>query len=86
MDNLRGLEITRKVDELGRIVLPIEVRKSLNIGIGDSFSISVNEANDLLILKPTEIKCTFCGALENLKSHLKHNICPDCLDSIKSIH
>ena len=85
MDNFKDLGITRKVDELGRIVLPSEARKTLNVGTGDSFSIFVDEANDLLILKPAEVKCTFCGATENLRSHAKRNICPDCLDSIKNI-
>ena len=85
MDDLRDLAITRKVDELGRIILPSEARKTLNIGTGDSFSMFVDEANDLLILKPTDLKCTFCGATENLKSYAKRNICSDCLDSIKNI-
>ena len=85
MDNLKDLSITRKIDELGRVVLPMEARKVLNINTDDCLSIFVDEINELLILKSADSKCIFCGATENLKSHAKRNICPDCLSSIKNI-
>ena len=60
---MKSTGIVRKVDELGRIVLPIELRRTLNIDIKDSIEIYVE--NDSIVLKKFEPTCIFCGSNEN---------------------
>jgi len=61
---MKSTGIVRKVDELGRIVLPIELRRSLNIDVKDSLEIFVDE--DKVILKKYEPADIFTGAMDNL--------------------
>ena len=61
---MKSTGIVRKVDELGRIVLPIELRRSLNIDIKDSIEIFVDE--DKIILKKYEPADIFTGTMEDL--------------------
>jgi transcriptional pleiotropic regulator of transition state genes len=68
--------IVRKIDDLGRIVLPAETRRLFNIREGDELSISVS-GNDILIRK-LEATCTFCGATEDVGSFKGKGICAPC--------
>ena len=61
---MKSLGIVRKVDELGRIVLPSELRKSLNIGERDALEIYTN--NEEIILKKYEPTCIFMGTTDDL--------------------
>ena len=61
---MKSTGIVRKVDELGRIVLPIELRRSLNIVVKDSLEIFVDE--DKIVLKKYEPADIFTGEMENL--------------------
>lgn len=61
---MKSTGIVRKVDELGRIVLPIELRRSLNIDVKDSLEIFVDE--DRIVLKKYEPADIFTGEMENL--------------------
>lgn len=61
---IKSTGIVRKVDELGRVVLPIELRKTLDINIKDSLEIFVN--NDNIILKKYMPADIFSGGMENL--------------------
>ena len=61
---MKSTGIVRKVDELGRIVLPIELRRSLNIDVKDSLEIFVDE--DKIILKKYEPADIFTGAMDDL--------------------
>jgi len=56
--------IVRRVDELGRVVLPVELRRSLNIEVGDSLEIHVDE--DSVILRKFQHTDIFTGNTENL--------------------
>ena len=85
MNNLKDLGIVRKVDELGRLVLPIELRKELNINEGDGLALYIDKTNNAIILKPSEAKCTHCGTLENLKAFGKHSICAGCIEGVKNL-
>ena len=62
---MRATGIVRKIDELGRIVLPIELRKTLNINDRDPMEVFVND-DDFIMLKKYEISCIFTGATEDL--------------------
>jgi transcriptional pleiotropic regulator of transition state genes len=57
--------MTRKVDELGRIVLPAEYREALNIHEKDELEISLKAADEITIKKPV-LGCHFCGAAVDL--------------------
>ena len=73
--------IVRKVDELGRIVLPIELRRTLDINIRDSLEIYID--GNRIILKKYEDSCIFCGSNENLVQHMGKNICQSCIKMLK---
>ena len=73
---MKSTGIVRKVDELGRVVLPIELRRTLNIDIKDSLEIYVE--NDSIILKKYEPSCIFCGSSDAVKEFKGKNICSTC--------
>jgi len=77
---MKSTGITRKIDELGRIVLPIELRKKLGIEQRDPVEIYVD--GDMIILKKYESECIFCGAHKNLIQHKGKHICESCVKTI----
>ena len=74
--NMKSTGIVRKVDELGRIVLPIELRRTLNIAIKDALEIYVE--GEEIILKKYEPACFFCGEGKDLISYDGKNVCRSC--------
>ena len=78
---MKSTGIVRKVDELGRVVLPIELRRSLNIEEKDSLEIYVD--GNTVILKKYEPDCIFCGNARDVINYKGKNICPDCLAELK---
>lgn len=72
--------IVRKIDDLGRIVLPAETRRLFNIREGDQLAISV-EADNILIRK-LEATCTFCGSTKDVGSFKGKGICSHCRSQI----
>ncbi len=77
---MKSTGIVRKVDELVRIVIPIELRRTLDIEIKDALEIYVDR--DQIILKKYEPACLFCGNARDVKNYKGKNICEECLDSI----
>lgn len=80
---MKSTGIVRKVDELGRVVIPIELRRTMNIQEKDALEIFVD--GERIILKKYEPACIFCGNADNMRNIMGKNICSDCLGSIKSI-
>ena len=77
---MKSTGIVRKVDELGRIVLPIELRRTLDIAEKDSLEIYVDGST--IILKKYEPACIFCGNAKNT-IHFKNKIvCEDCIKDL----
>ena len=74
---MKSTGIVRKVDELGRIVLPIELRRTLDIAEKDAIEIYVD--GESIILKKYEPTCIFCGDAKNITVYKGKNICPDCI-------
>ena len=74
---MKSTGIVRKVDELGRVVLPIELRRTLDIAERDSLEIYVDGSS--VILKKYEPSCTFCGDGRNVTPFRGKNICASCL-------
>lgn len=69
------------MDDLGRIVLPAELRRSFDIREGDHVEISIEE--DRIILTKERIVCTFCGSADGLRSYREHQVCSSCLAELK---
>lgn len=80
---MKSTGIVRKVDELGRIVLPIELRRTLDIAERDALEIYVDE--DRIILKKYLPACLFCGNAKDIKDYKGKNICPECLANIRAL-
>ena len=80
---MKAVGIVRKVDELGRIVLPIELRRVLGIEIKDALKIFVD--GEYIMLKKYEPACVFCGNAKNVKNIQNKNVCEDCLAQLQKL-
>lgn len=80
---MKSLGIVRKVDELGRIVLPIELRRKFDIEEKDSLEIYTD--NDSIILKKYEPSCIFCGNAEEAFDFNGKIICHECARKIQEL-
>lgn len=78
---MKSTGIVRKVDELGRVVIPIELRRTLNIEEKDSLEIYVD--GEHIILKKYEPACIFCGNAKDVIQYKGKNICPGCMEEFK---
>ena len=74
--------IVRKLDELGRIVVPIELRRTLGIGAKDSLEIMVED--DHIVLKKYSPACVFCGDARDVVSFKDKLVCRRCLRALKN--
>ena len=74
--------IIRKLDELGRIVIPKEMRKDLGLNEHDPVEIEV-EGRQIIIHKH-EGRCDFCGSDKKLTDFKDKKICKKCLEEIKN--
>ncbi|WP_321834040.1 AbrB/MazE/SpoVT family DNA-binding domain-containing protein [Clostridium butyricum] len=79
---MKSIGIVRKVDELGRIVIPMELRRTLGIAEKDAVEIFVD--GEQIIMKKYNPSCIFCGEARNAISYKGKNICTDCLEEIKN--
>ncbi|HIY09695.1 MAG TPA: AbrB/MazE/SpoVT family DNA-binding domain-containing protein [Candidatus Anaerofilum excrementigallinarum] len=77
---MKSTGIVRKIDHLGRIVLPIELRRVLDIDKDSSLEIYVE--NDSILLRKYQPACVFCGSSEEVASYKGRNICAACRKEI----
>lgn len=80
---VKSTGIVRKVDDLGRIVIPIELRRTLGIEIKDSLEIYVE--NDQIILKKYLPACTFCANASGITVFKGKNVCAECLADLQKL-
>lgn len=78
---MKSTGIVRKIDELGRVVLPIELRRTMDILEKDPMEIFVDGST--IILKKYEPACIFCGNAKDVINYKNKNICTDCLNELK---
>lgn len=78
---MKSTGIVRKVDELGRIVLPIELRRTLDIAERDALEIFVDGSS--IILKKYQPSCIFCDDATQVVSYKGKNICPACIKALQ---
>lgn len=80
---MKSTGIVRKVDELGRVVIPIELRRTLQIEQKDALEIYVD--GEMIILKKYQPACIFCGSATNVRTYKEKIICQACLDEMKQV-
>ena len=78
---MKATGIVRKVDELGRIVLPIELRRTLDINEKDALEIYVD--SNQIILRKYEPSCIFCGEVDGVIDFNGKKVCSKCINSLK---
>ena len=74
--------IVRKVDELGRVVLPVELRRVLGIAERDELEISME--GDRIVMKKYASTCVFCGSDTELVDYRDKCVCENCIRELKS--
>ncbi len=77
---MKSTGIVRKVDELGRVVIPIELRRTLGIEVKDALEIYVD--GEKIILKKYEPACIFCGNADHVKHFGGRIICQECISKL----
>lgn len=81
---MKSTGIVRKVDELGRIVIPKELRRTFSIDHKDPIEIYVDEDN--IILKKYHPGCIFCGDVEFVNEYQGKMVCDMCMDSMMEMY
>ncbi|MBQ4071535.1 MAG: AbrB/MazE/SpoVT family DNA-binding domain-containing protein [Clostridia bacterium] len=79
---MKATGIVRHIDELGRIVVPKEMRTKMDILCGDPVEIFVED--DKIILRKYAPNCLFCGSAENLSEFKDRKICSECLAELRA--
>jgi AbrB family transcriptional regulator, transcriptional pleiotropic regulator of transition state genes len=74
--------IVRRVDELGRIVIPSEIRKRLGLSRRDPVEFSLS--GETIMLTKSSVVCVFCGAAEPLLEHRGRHVCRACVSELAS--
>lgn len=82
-NNMKSTGMVRKVDELGRIVLPAEIRQNMDIETRDSLEIYTD--GERIVLQKYHPACIFCTNADNLVYFNQKRICPECLAKIKAL-
>ncbi len=77
---MKSTGIVRNIDELGRVVVPKELRRQLGIANTDPVEIYAEE--DKIILKKYIPVCHFCGGSEKLRSFKEKNVCEFCIGEL----
>ena len=80
---MKSTGVVRRVDELGRIVIPIELRNKLGIVEKDPLEIYVEGSN--IVLKKFETNCVFCGSSKKLVEYQDKLICNKCIKKLNSL-
>ena len=79
---MKSTGIVRKVDELGRIVLPIELRRTLGIEEKDRIEIFVD--GESIILRKYQPACIFCDNAKDIINYKGKNICANCMKELRA--
>lgn len=78
---MRSLGMVRKIDELGRIVLPIETRRLMDLSPGDG--VEIFSEKDRVILQKYAPACIFCGEAEDVIIYKNKRVCHTCAAELK---
>ena len=75
--------MVRKIDDLGRVVVPAETRRLFNIHEGDELAITVE--NGGIVLRKLDASCVFCEHTEHLEGFLGRAVCVECRTRLGAI-
>ena len=78
---MKSTGIVRNVDDLGRIVLPIEIRRTFELSAKDQVEIYTD--NDMIILKKFQRNCVFCKSPEDIVEYKGKAVCSECMAELK---
>ena len=81
---MKATGIIRRIDELGRVVIPIEIRNQFNIVEKDPIEIYVD--GSLIVLKKYEENCIFCNNTKDLVEFNGKLVCKNCVEKLNSFH
>ena len=82
--NMKATGVVRCIDELGRLVIPKEIRTNMDIRCADPLEIFV-DGDDIIILRKHRCTCVFCQSSEQLTEYKGKKICSGCLDQLKGV-
>ncbi len=77
---MKATGIVRQIDELGRIVLPMELRRVMDIRVKDSLEVFVSDEG--IVLRKYQVGCVFCDEREGLTRFKEKFICPACKEEL----
>ncbi len=80
---MKSTGMVRKIDELGRIVIPAEIRQNMDLQIKDSMEIFTEE--NRIILQKYQPCCLFCRNADNVVYFNDKRICRSCLEKLKAL-
>jgi transcriptional pleiotropic regulator of transition state genes len=75
--------VARKVDQLGRVVLPVEMRKAMRIEVGDLVMMTAD--GNHIVLAKVEQRCIFCDSAESLRDYEDKLVCASCVERITAL-
>ena len=78
---MKSTGIGRRIDNLGRVVLPIELRRQFDIEKEDPVEIFVDD--NYIMLKKYQPACIFCNDAKDVVNFRGKNICQKCLAEMK---
>ena len=81
---MKSLGIVRRIDHVGRIVLPKELRRLFDL-VDNEDSLEIFVEDDKIILKKYEPTCIFCGDSKNVTNYKGKNICAGCVKELKKL-
>jgi len=77
---IKATGVVRKIDLLGRVVIPKELR--ITMGMNDNDPVEFFVADNQVILKKYEPGCIFCGSVDRVNRHKGHNVCGRCMSEM----
>ena len=80
---MKSTGIVRRMDELGRVVIPIEIRNKFDIKVKDPVEIFVDGST--IVLKKYEPNCVFCGSTKNLVEYNNKLVCNKCTKKLSDL-
>lgn len=80
---MKAIGIVRPLDRLGRIVIPMEIRRVFDMPAGTPIEIYVE--GDSIVLHKHQCKCEFCGSTENVTEFKGKVVCKECINELKGV-
>ena len=80
---MKSTGIVREIDKVGRVVIPKEIRNTLQISDNDPMEIFID--NDCIIIRKYEPSCIFCKTVKDVVLHHDRRICRNCLNELKKL-